>query len=405
MVVTTDIAEPVVHQEGSRPAAAAGARVESVDILRGVVMVLMALDHARRFVTDVPFDPTDLARTSAPLFFTRWITHFCAPVFFLLAGTAAFLALARGKPKRELSRFLFVRGVWLMVLELTVVALAWSFAVDCTCIDLGVFWALGWSMVVLAGLIHLPRFAVVLIGFGMIASHNLCDGVSPASLGAMAWLGRLLHVPGPIEGTPLVVGYPLVPWIGVMALGFALGAVFQRSAAERRRFLVGAGLLAAGAFVVLRGASGYGDPLPWARGDRPVLSVLSFVNATKYPPSLVFLLMTLGPSLVALALFERASGPIARFFLVFGRVPLFFYVLHLFVVHAIALAVACFQGGQVGFLFGASASEASLFPPWYGFGLPGVYAVWWLVVLLLYWPCRRFAELKRRHPSGWLTYL
>ena len=384
---------------------AARVRLDSVDLLRGLVMVLMALDHVRDFFTELRFDPTDLTQTTVPLFFTRWITHYCAPTFVFLAGTGAFLARSRGMSRPDLARFLVSRGLWLVLLEFTVIRLGWAFNLNYAGLQwVQVIWALGISMVVLAGLIYLPLPAIAAFGVAMIALHNLTDGMDPGATGGWGTLWTFLHVQRPVTlpwGAPLFVAYPLIPWIGVMAAGYAFGTVLLRPADERRRTLLRLGGALTAGFVVLRAINVYGDPRPWSPQPSAIFTVLSFLNTTKYPPSLLFLLMTLGPAIMSLTWFERLRGPVARFFIVFGRVPLFYYVLHLFLIHAAALAV----GVMVGFPASAFARGVFDLPDGWGFGLPVVYAVWVAVVLALYPVCRRFADLKARRREVWLSYL
>jgi uncharacterized membrane protein len=386
--------------------ASARPRLDSVDLLRGLVIVIMALDHARDFFTSVRFDPTDLTQTSAPLFLTRWITHFCAPVFVFLAGTSAYLYQARGKSLREVSRFLLTRGLWLVVLEWTVVRWAWMFNFNYTTelLFVQVIWVIGVSMIVLAGLVHLPLAAVAAIGIAMIAGHNLLDGVAPESVGRWGPLWILLHVQAPIPlrgDQAFFVIYPLVPWVGVMAAGYAFGRLLQRPAGERRRQLLGLGGGLTAAFLLARAINVYGDPAPWNMQESAGRTVLSFLNTTKYPPSLLFLLMTLGPALAALPLLERVRGPLARSLTVFGRVPLFFYVLHLALIHALALLV----GVLAGFDTRAFLRVWMFLPEEWGYGLPVVYLVWVAVVLALYPACRWFAGVKARRREAWLSYL
>lgn len=373
-----------------------GARLVGVDLVRGGAMVVMALDHVRDFFSHSRFDPTDLALTSPSLFLTRWVTHFCAPVFVLLAGASAWLhgrRLSRG----ELSRFLLVRGLWLVVLELTVVRFGWTFNFAYDFSFAQVIWAIGWSMVALAGLVWLPVPVVATFAVVMIAGHNLLDGRGGDRFGlwALFHTGGLLPL-GP--GGALFVVYPLVPWIGVMALGWALGGWL-----ERRPRLAVLGFAMTAAFIVLRSRGGYGDPHPWHAEPRALYTALSFVNTTKYPPSLLFLLMTLGPGLVLLALAERVPARLARPLVVFGRVPLFYYVLHLPLIHALAVASAWWSGWPLAPLFSSPFIVAA--PPGYGFRLAIVYAVWAAVVVALFPACRWFADLKHRRHDRWLSYL
>lgn len=388
-------------------------RLDAVDLLRGLVMVLMALDHTRdyfHFGELHGYNPLDLATTTVPLFFTRWITHFCAPVFIFLAGTGAFLALTRGKSKREQSWFLVTRGLWLILLELTVIKWAgWSFAVNLHLSYGIVIWAIGWSMIVLAALIHLPLWAAATFGLAMILGHNALDGIRPESWGAWSGLWKVLHSPGPVEFAPgyvLFAAYSLIPWTGVMAAGYAFGAVLQRPREARRRWFVRAGFAAIAAFVVLRFTNVYGNPSPWTTQRDATFTVLSFLNCNKYPPSVCYLLMTLGPAMLALAALDREVPSWLRPIRVFGRVPLFYYLLHIPLVHGMAVLYELIRAGHAGWLlgdrWGVGAPPA---PPDAGVGLLGVYLAWLLAVVLLYPACRWFADLKRRRRDAWLSYL
>jgi uncharacterized membrane protein len=376
-------------------------RVDHVDLLRGLVMVIMVLDHVRAYFSGAHFDPTDLTRTTPALFATRWITHYCAPIFVFLAGASVWIAGTR-RTRGELARFLLSRGIWLVFLELTVISFAWYFSTVWT---LGAFaqviWAIGWSMVVLAGLIYLPRGAVAAIALAMVLGHNMLDGVTPERFGALAPLWRVLHVSGPLGIAPILGLYPLVPWIGVMALGFLAGPVVFASSPKDARRLSWAGAVLVAGFVVLRWVNVYGDPHPRVLHGETDLVVMSFLNLTKYPPSLLYLLMTLGPAMLALAWLRRARGPLAEVLVTFGRVPFLFYVAHLFLVHALAVAAGVLQG------FPASAIRTVFkqLPADYGFGLPVVYLVWLGVVAALYPVCRRYAALKARSRAWWLSYL
>ena len=390
---------------GVVPSPARPDRDAAIDRMRGTVIVLMVLDHVRWFLSESRFDPTDPAQTTVPLFFTRWVTHFCAPVFMMLAGAGAYLALGRGRDVRSLSRFLVTRGAWLVLLELTVARFGWTFNLDYHYSSALVLWALGWCMIALAALVRLPRPGIAAVALGMIAGHNLLDGITPESWGRWAWLWTILHVPGPIDLGParLDVLYPLVPWIGVMAGGFAFGPLFANVPAERDRVLVRVGLAMTAAFLVLRLANGYGDPAPWVAQATPTRTVLSFLATTKYPPSLLFLLMTLGPALAALSLFSRWRGRLAEVTRTLGRVPLFFWLLHVPLIHAISLLLSRAQYGTVvPWLVNNPPAEP---PPGYGYGLGVVYAVTLAVVALLYPVCRWFAALKRRRRDPWLSYL
>ena len=382
------------------------ARLDSVDILRGIAMIVMALDHTRDFFHIARFDPLDLTQTNTFLFLTRWVTHHCAPTFVFLAGTGAFLSGTRGKTPAELSRFLLTRGLWLVFLELTVVRFAWLFNVDYSLSVGQVIWAIGWSMVALAGLIRLPRWGMVVIAFGMILFHNAFDGVDPATFGAFGWVWRILHVQSFITfdgGMTFVAMYPLIPWIGVMAAGYLFGSILQKEEAVRRKLLyrIGLGLIAG--FVILRAINVYGDPHPWHTQGSVMFTILSFIDTHKYPPSLLYLMMTLGPAITVLPLFERWKGKLADAVTVYGRVPLFYYVLHICLIHILAVGAAWLTGKGVGFLF--SNELPGMWTNDYGFSLGVVYLVWAGVIMLLYFPCRWFAGVKRRRNEAWLSYL
>jgi uncharacterized membrane protein len=377
------------------------ARVESIDIVRGAIMVLMALDHTRDFF-GLPGNPTNLATASAPLFFTRWITHFCAPGFFFLMGTGAFFA-ARRRGRGEFQRFLVSRGVWLIVLDLVVLrCFAYQFNVDYRVTMLLVLWALGWALIALAVVARLPIAAIATLGVVMIAGHNMLDGVRST---APVW--RILHAPGVVfasSGRLVFAAYPLVPWMGVTMAGYAIGTVYTWPPERRRRFLAWFGLLLTVAFFAVRGLNVYGDPAPWAHQRAPLFTALSFLNTTKYPPSLAFLLMTLGPVLLALAATERATS---RVLAVYGRVPLFYYVVHFAVLHAVATLVCLLRYGSAHWMFESPdlANYPFSAPPGWGFPLPVVYAVWAAVVMGVYPLCRWFAGVKARSRAAWVSYL
>lgn len=377
-------------------------RARSIDTLRGAVMVLMVLDHARDFFVSLPVEPTDLARTTAPLFFTRFITHYCAPVFVLLAGTGAQLhAQKRGLAATR--RFLWTRGLWMIVLELTFVRFAWipdpfyRFSV------LQVIWALGWAMLALSALTWLPFPAIVATGAVIALGHNALDPIDQLPLPRGEWgPWHFLHQPGAFHwGTRRIYeAYPVLPWVGVMALGFGLGKLFTLQGDARVRALARIGCAATLAFILLRASNWYGDASEWhvqARGAS--FTLMSFLNCTKYPPSLCYLLMTLGPALLVLAALERWSPRVLAPLDVFGRVPLFFYLAHLYLLRFTAAPIAYAR-------FGASALEP---PPGHagnpGFGLWGAYAAWACAILVLYPLCRWYARKKSASHSVWLSYL
>jgi uncharacterized membrane protein len=373
-------------------------RVHGIDVLRGLVMVLMALDHARDFFGDVRLQPEDLARSTPALFATRWVTHLCAPVFVLLAGTSAYLHGRRLPSRAALARFLASRGLWLVLLELTVVGAAWqaSFALDRAMLQ--VIWAIGLAMLALAALVFLPARIVGLVGLAIVAGHNLLDGVDWSG-----WWWELAHEAGArlqAGGFTAWVLYPFLPWIGVMALGYGLGPLFERPPHERRGVLLVAGLGGIAIFALLRAFRMYGEPDPWGTQDTLAMTVASFLSCTKYPPSLQFLAMTLGPGLVLLAAFDEEPGFVGRRLRTLGRVPLFFYVAHLWVL---SLGSAATHLATTGEWFRVMRDRP--FPDGYGNGLGAVYLAWALVVLALYPACAWYAGVKRRRRSALLSYL
>jgi uncharacterized membrane protein len=380
------------------------ARLESIDVVRGVIMILMALDHTRDFFGIPGQNPVDLANATAALFLTRWITYFCAPVFFLLTGTGSYLSLRR-RSKRELSWFLLTRGLWLIFLELVVArCLAYQFNVDYRVTMLLVLWALGWAMIALAALVYLPAPVVTAFGIVLIAGHNLFDEVRSASP-----LWSILHVPGFVLNTPehvVFVAYPLIPWIGVTAVGYGLGQVYSWDAGRRRAWLLRSGVALSLAFLVIRGLNVYGDPSRWTRQKSALFTALSFLSTTKYPPSLLFLLMTIGPALIFLGAVDRRTPGALRPALVIGKVPLFYYLLHFALIHLLAVITCAVRFGSAHWMFESPDLAHYPFspPPGWGFSLPVVYLVWALVVIAMYPLCRWFAALKARRSEAWLSY-
>jgi len=385
-------------------------RVDSVDVVRGVIMIVMALDHTRDFFGGASIDPTNLATTTAPLFFTRWITHFCAPVFCLLTGTGAYLG-RRSRTTSQLSTFLLTRGLWLVVLELTIGRFLWQFNIDYQVTIITVLWALGWSMVVLAVLVHFPTWVAGAFGGAMILLHNLADPVQAASFGSLAPLWTVLHQPGLLYAAPghiVILGYPLIPWIGVMAVGYSLGSLFGLEAERRRSILLQAGVALTVAFLVLRFINVYGDPVPWSVQRTPTLTVLSYLNLTKYPPSLLFLLMTLGPALLLLrAMDGRTPSAILRPAFMIGKVPMFYYLGHVLLLHVIALFVSLARYGTMHYMFESARPDQFPVtqPPGWAMPLPVVYLLWIVVVALLYPCCRWYATLKARSTNPLLSYV
>ena len=423
-------------------------RIYSVDFLRGVVMMIMLLDHTRDFVHHDAFnsDPTDPVSTTVPLFFTRWITHYCAPTFVFLSGMSIYLQKLNGKSNRQLSWFLFTRGLWLVVLEFTVIRFLVTFNLDYGSFFgmAQVIWVIGVSMIVMAVLIYLPLWVVAGIGLAMILLHNLADasidlppriafGGSP-DLGQAVWL--VLHQQSviPLFGKSIVfVAYPLIPWIGVMAVGYALGIVYSWDAQRRRKLLLAIGVLATLLFVGLRASNLYGDSNEWrneaqflemvkARGEagdlgpdfkmptpamsEPEFTIVSFFNAQKYPPSLIFLLMTLGPGLIILALTDGISGQAVwqKIAIVFGRVPLFFYILQWIWAHGSGVLLSLIAGKDISYFFNTLGPGMTL-PEDNGFSLPVVYAVWIVGLILIYPLCLWYGNLKQRNKHWLLSYL
>jgi uncharacterized membrane protein len=393
------------------PGEQARPRVSSVDALRGFVMIVMALDHVREYfhAGAQQFPPEDLTRTTAILFLTRWVTHICAPVFVFTAGLGAFFWMSRGRTAADLASFLWKRGLWLVVLELTVLRLAMNFSLTSGFVVLTVLWVIGWSMIALGFLARLPVRVLAALSIATIALHNLADPVTAGQFGGAAWLWNILHQQGMflVGGVPVVTAYPLIPWIAVMSAGFCFGKVMMLAPQDRRTWMIRIGLGLTAAFFAIRGLNIYGDPLRWSTAI-PGMTVLSFLRCTKYPPSLDFLLMTLGPALLLLAWFERMRLSKANPLIVFGRVPLFYFLLHLFLIHALTIPFALARYGHAGFLFRAfpgMGGPAELFPSGYGYGLGVVYVVWISVVAALYPVCLWFARVKDRRRDGWLTYL
>ncbi len=383
-------------------------RLESIDVVRGVIMIVMALDHTRDFFGIPGQNPTNLATTTAALFFTRWITYFCAPVFFLLTGTGAFLSLQRKSPA-ALSRFLFTRGLWLIFLEVVVLrCFSYQFNVDYQVTMLLVLWALGWAMITLSVLVRLPAWVVTAIGLIMIGGHNLFDGVRFAGVySGPIW--SILHAPGFVISPPgpvVFVAYPLIPWVGVTAAGFGLGQIYAWDAERRRAFLLRTGLVMIAAFVALRALNGYGDPSRWSPQASSVLTALSWLNTTKYPPSLLFLLMTLGPALLLLRAVDRGTPSLLRPALVFGQVPMFYYILHFTLIHVLAVITCYARYGSAHWMFQSPDLGNYPFspPPGWGYPLPIVYGIWTFVVVALYPLCRWFAGLRQRRSGAWLSY-
>ncbi len=383
-------------------------RLDSVDLLRGLVMVVMALDHTRAYFSNAQFDPVDLSQTTPAYFLTRWITHFCAPTFVFLAGTGAYLAGMRGKSKPQLSWFLLSRGLWLVVLEFTLVQWGWNFNFDRHFVGGAVIWAIGCSMMLLAALVWLPTSAIGVFGVAVIAFHNLLDNVQPDDLGRLGWLWQILHSGGvfePWQGFRFAAAYPLLPWMGVMAVGYAFGSIYRLDTSKRWKLLLGLGAMLTLAFIILRRSNLYGDPRPWEEQKNELFTLFSFLNCWKYPPSLLFLLMTLGPAIFALGLFGFGLGPIGQPLVVFGRVPLFFYLLHIPLIHLLAAVCETMRFGGSPLWSDFWGIPPEQFRIESRFQLPVVYLFWVMVVSILYPACWWWARVKQRRRYWWLSYL
>ncbi|QEE27079.1 DUF1624 domain-containing protein [Terriglobus albidus] len=382
-------------------------RLHSIDALRGLVICLMALDHTRDFfhASSYAYDPLDAAQTTPAVFLTRWITHVCAPAFLLLAGVSAWLQHHRGKSIAQLSRFLLARGVWLLVLEVTVISFGWAFSVPYL-IYLQVIWAIGCSMIALAALIWLPRAATLAISLGIIVGHNLFDGFHPA--GHLGQLWAVLHSGGRWPNTDaalLLITYPLLVWIAVMALGYAIAPVFL--SLRRGQILTASGVLLLVFFFGLRALNLYGDPHPWTSGETPAQTVMHFFNVQKYPPSLLFLSVTLGILFLLAPLFDRWDGRFTDILRVFGSVPLFAYVVHIYLLHAANIVLLILTHRSMAGAFDQVRSAFFLPETLAGssFSLPVVYVVWLAALVLLYPLCRWWAMVKSRRRSWWISYL
>jgi uncharacterized membrane protein len=377
-------------------------RLDGIDFLRGLVMAIMVLDHARDFFGGSSMNPRDVH--DAGLFVTRWVTHFCAPIFVFLAGVSAFLYGNRGRSNAEVARFLLRRGLWLVLIEFTLVRFAWTFNVEYDFVIMQVIWVIGCAMIVLAGLVYLPRWAIATFALMVILGHNLLDGIEVT--GSWGWLWAVTHAPTVLQPTPgleVMALYPLIPWVAVIAAGYAIAPVFLQPEQQRRRTLLTIGLMVTGGFVLLRATNLYGDPAPWTLHDGFLPTVLSFINCEKYPPSLLYLAMTLGPGLVLLGLFQNARSVLARVIVAIGRVPFLFYVAHIVLLHVMAVVVAGLTIGDIDWLF--RHMPAFNKPEGYGLALPGVYALWLVALALLYPMCRWFGTIKQRRKDWWLSYL
>ncbi len=397
-----------------RTALSTSARIHSIDFLRGIVMILMVLDHSRFFFHQGHFsdNPLNLETTTPLLFMTRWITHLCAPIFVFLAGTAAHLHGHRLENKAQLSRFLWTRGLWLVLLEVTVVAFAWFFDPTFSIVFLQVIWAIGMSMILMSLLVYLPLWAIVALGLVIVLGHNLFDSIQPEHPGVQKfWILAKTHGTFLASSKLFFVFYPVLPWLGIMCLGYGLGIFYRSggnfSVATRRRFLLWAGLGALALFVLLRLGNIYGDPVPWSAQKSGVYTFLSFINVNKYPPSLHYALVMLGIALLLLRALENIKfRGVGSVFITFGRVPLFFYILHLYIIHTFALLGAPFDNHPWHALIITPNTFQNQTLANYGYSLGLVYAVWIFVLSMLYPLCLWYMEYKaKRKDQWWLSYL
>ena len=384
-------------------------RIQSIDLLKGLVMVIMALDHVRDYFhySAFFFDATDPEQTTWPIFITRFITHFCAPAFSFLAGTSVFM-IGKRKLPAELSSFLFKRGLWLVFVEIIIINFGWKFDINFTHIGLQTIWSLGISMIVLAGLIYLPKKIILAISIVIIFGHNLLDNIHFEG----SYLWSILHEYKQfefIEGHKVLFAYSLLPWIAVMSLGYCFGSLYDSSfeVKKRKRILNNLGIGSLVLFLILIAINKYGNPVQWTNYGITSKTLMSIFDINKYPPSLLYLLITLGGTFLFLANAEKLKGKVVDFFCVFGRVPFFYYILHIYLIHLIAVFAAEFTGfgWQVMVSMPTFATRVEALKG-YGFNLITVYVVWIIVILLLYPLCKKFDNYKQSHKEKWwLSYL
>jgi uncharacterized membrane protein len=389
-------------------------RLNSIDLVRGLVMVIMALDHTRDFFHKEAFtdDPMNLATTTPLLYFTRWITHFCAPTFVFLSGASAFL-MGQRRTKKQLSKFLITRGLWLVFVELFIITMGWTFNPHYNTFILQVIWAIGISMIILGLLVRLPFSAILVFGILVFFGHNLLDYPEAARNGQVGFWWDLIHHAkfsfySINSNHQAAIIYAFLPWTGIMALGYCFGKLFTKEISPewRKKRLMGIGFGLIALFIVLRLINQYGDPIPWKHQPRgTIYTFFSFMNVNKYPPSLMFASATLGPAILLLALIEKAQSRIGNFFIVYGRVPFFYYVLHFYFIHLFCV-IAFFASGHDATEIVTPGFFFYFRPPTWGFDLWVVYVVWIAVVLLLYPLCKWFGGYKLRHKEKWwLRYL
>lgn len=387
-------------------------RIQSIDILRGAAMLIMAIDHVRDFfhVTAFTDSPTNLATTTPQLFFTRWITHFCAPIFVFLSGTSAFLA-GQKRTEKELSSFLIKRGLWLVLVENVIMTLAFTFNPLYNLFIWQVIWAIGWSMILLGLLVRTSIKIIIALGFVLVFGHDVIDYMQIPQQGAEHVLMSILFT---AFGTQLKLNqthfifdlYAIIPWAGVMFLGYGFGKFYKQDfdAAQRKKIVLITGIAVTVFFVVIRSINMYGDPSHWSTQKNGLYTFLSFLNTSKYPPSLCYIAMTIGPALIFLSLIETVQNRFVNILSMYGRVPFFYYVLHFFLIHILCVTIFFATGHTSKDI--VDMNTPFLFrPQHYGFNLPIVYAIWLFVILVLYKPCRWFDEFRKSHRQWWLSYL
>ncbi|PIA77952.1 hypothetical protein BFR04_06885 [Gaetbulibacter sp. 4G1] len=388
-------------------------RIQSIDILRGVVMVIMALDHVRDYFHYGSFftDPTNIETTTPFLFFTRFITHYCAPVFIFLAGTSAFL-YGNKKTKPKLFKFLFTRGLWLILLEIVLNNIIWWFDLSYGFIALQVIWAIGLSMVILSLLIYIPKKALLVIGIILITGHNLLDGIILEGTSFKSIIWYILHQQQFLvlsQNQMIAFAYPIIPWVGLIVLGYCFGSLYTKGfdIKIRKKYLLTIGLSCIILFFILRGLNIYGDLVPWSIQDTSTKTIISFFDVTKYPPSLLYLLITIGPALLFLFGIEKVKNKITNFFLVFGRVPLFYYFLHVLVIHIAAIIGLLLIGDDwQKMILDVNAWNTGSLASGYGYSLFTVYLIWIGVIALLYFPSKKYMIYKANNKDKWwLSYL
>jgi uncharacterized membrane protein len=409
MISTMTASVPVRELQAVKPKQK---RLDSIDLLRGVVMIIMALDHVRGYFHKDAFfyNPTDLTKASTALFFTRFITHYCAPIFVFLAGTSAYLS-GQKKTKKELSRFLLTRGLWLIFIEIFAINLFRTFNPSFFFINLQVIWVIGVAMMIMSALIYLDLRAILIIGVLLVVTHNLLDAIH---VPGNEWVGiawAVLHDPTRyhVGNYEIYLHYPLIPWLGTMALGYCAGRLYAHdyNPIKRRKLLMTLGVGAILLFVLIRSGNWYGDAAHWSNQNDAVRSMLSFLNVTKYPPSLSYILITMGPGLIFLSLAENMRGSWQKPVITIGRVPMFYYLAHILLIHILALPAALICGYDLNTMILSGPVNENPALKGYGFNLFVTHVIWISLVLMLYPSCKWFARYKAANSARqwWLSYL